>query len=413
MTDWRVLVVDDDDEIRSSTTELVERHLRERDEDVTVLSVGSFDEGLDLLDGGDFDLVILDVRDQERADATGIAAAEGGDDATAADVGLDVFKQLRASRFIPIIFQTGVANLVRDLEKPPFVFVVSKTDPVESLLNAVDAAFDSTLPAIHRALRKYVTSVEHEFMADFVEQHWEELMEPHRKGDLAHLLTRRLGLSLNGGASVLNKLLGGGPDVQVDGDIVHPMRYYILPAVPAEHVGGSTTGDLIHGDRVVTEEEANGSAWYVVLTPACDLAQGKADFVVLAEAVPLESFPEYEGWRDAEQAKLADETEASTKAVAAAEKKLLRLLSNNRDGKSPERWNYLPGVWGLPDLVVDFQKIVHVPKDQVEAYERVATLDSPYSESLIARFTRYVGRLGTPDLDVTVPVDRLRANLTP
>lgn len=412
MTDWRVLVVDDDEDVRSSTTELVERHLRQQHEDVTVRSVGSFDEGLALLDGGDFDLVILDVRDQGLAQETGLEAVGDGDDATAADIGLSMFEKLRASRFIPILFQTGVANLVRGLEKPPFVFVVSKAEPIDNLLAAVDAAFNSTLPAIHRALRQYVTSVEHEFMAEFVEQHWTELMEPHRKGDLAHLLIRRLGLSLNGGASVLNELLGGNPGVLVDAEIVHPMRYYVLPAVPAVHVGGWTTGDLIRGQRVVTQEDAEGDAWYVVLTPACDLAKGKADFVVLAEAVPLQSFPEYEVWRDAEVANLAHATDATAKASSSAERKLLRLLDNNRDGRQPERWHYLPGVWGLSDLVVDFQRIVHVPKDGVEGFERVATLDSPYSESLIARFTRYLGRLGTPDLDVTVPVDRLRAELT-
>ncbi len=41
--------------------------------------------------------------------------------------------------------------------------------------------------------------------------------------------------------------------------------------------------------------------------------------------------------------------------------------------------------------------------------ERLASLDSPFAEALLARFTRYFGRLGTPDLDVAVLLQRLRA----
>ena len=40
--------------------------------------------------------------------------------------------------------------------------------------------------------------------------------------------------------------------------------------------------------------------------------------------------------------------------------------------------------------------------------ERLASLDSPFAEALLARFTRYFGRLGTPDLDVAVLLQRLR-----
>jgi len=40
--------------------------------------------------------------------------------------------------------------------------------------------------------------------------------------------------------------------------------------------------------------------------------------------------------------------------------------------------------------------------------ERLASLDSPFAEALLARFTRYFGRLGTPDLDAAILLQRLR-----
>jgi hypothetical protein len=40
--------------------------------------------------------------------------------------------------------------------------------------------------------------------------------------------------------------------------------------------------------------------------------------------------------------------------------------------------------------------------------ERLASLDSPFAEALLDGFTRYFGRLGTPDLDVAMLLQRLR-----
>ena len=47
-------------------------------------------------------------------------------------------------------------------------------------------------------------------------------------------------------------------------------------------------------------------------------------------------------------------------------------------------------------------------RDRTGGLERLASLDSPFAEALLARFTRYFGRLGTPDLDMTVLLQRLR-----
>jgi hypothetical protein len=43
-----------------------------------------------------------------------------------------------------------------------------------------------------------------------------------------------------------------------------------------------------------------------------------------------------------------------------------------------------------------------LPRDRTSGLERLASLDSSFAEGLLARFSRYFGRLGTPDLDVTV-----------
>jgi len=59
--------------------------------------------------------------------------------------------------------------------------------------------------------------------------------------------------------------------------------------------------------------------------------------------------------------------------------------------------------------VVDFQQLVTLQREHMGGLERLASLDSPFAEALLARFTQYFGRLGTPDLDVAVLLQRLRA----
>jgi hypothetical protein len=84
-------------------------------------------------------------------------------------------------------------------------------------------------------------------------------------------------------------------------------------------------------------------------------------------------------------------------------------LRNNRQGGQTERFYFLPGALALSDLVVDFQQLVTLSRTQITTLERLASLDSPFAEALLARFGRYFGRLGTPDLDLEVILNRLRS----
>lgn len=83
-------------------------------------------------------------------------------------------------------------------------------------------------------------------------------------------------------------------------------------------------------------------------------------------------------------------------------RKLRALLQDNRQDSRHERFYFLPGAIALPDLVIDFQQLVTLPREQMATLEQLASLDSPVAEALLARFGRYLGRLGTPELDLEV-----------
>ncbi len=87
--------------------------------------------------------------------------------------------------------------------------------------------------------------------------------------------------------------------------------------------------------------------------------------------------------------------------------------NNRKDGKQPDRYHFLPGVMSFPDLVTDFQSSKMVTYEQLNdpvSYKHIASLDSPFSECLLTRFIRYYGRIGTPDIDLDIVLNRLKVD---
>ncbi|MAT05259.1 MAG: hypothetical protein CL424_09485 [Acidimicrobiaceae bacterium] len=304
-----------------------------------------------------------------------------------------MFRQVRSRIFVPIVFYTALPELASDCGLPPFVQVVSKNtgDEVDALREAVNLALHSTFQQLRARFDQHIEHVKRDFMIDFVEQHWDELHQEQRRSDVAHLLVRRLAASLEGGASLFADLLEGTEPAEV-GALVHPMRYYIVPPLDDRR-----TGDVL----VFHEVDANGEPaeeWYVVLTPSCDFVPTrlKADHTVMVACDLLEDTKEYKEW-----------SEAGDDGKESARKKVESIMRNNRFKSQSERFHFLPAAWDVPNLVVDFQRWRHITTATLDGAERVATIDSPFVEALVSRFTRYFNRVGTPDLDVNVAIDRL------
>jgi hypothetical protein len=227
-------------------------------------------------------------------------------------------------------------------------------------------------------------------MWDFVANHWEQFGDTSDHTSLAYLLARRLATSLSGpGIQQLAQELGDASGTALTEGQKHPMQYYVIPPVePAPR-----TGDVYDGH--IRELHSH----WVLLTPSCDLVAGreKAEWVLLTRCLPLTDQVEYRQWRDGLP------TPSNTRV-----RRLQDLLRDNRQDSQSERFVFLPGALSLPDLVVDFQQLVTLQREHLGGMERLASLDSPFAEALLARFTRYLGRLGTPDLDVTLLLQRLQ-----
>jgi len=371
---WRALFVDDDAEVCTQVKEYLEGEtITGPNERLQVEALTSFTDALEALGTRRFDLLILDVRLQ----------------ALEEDVGVTTLEAVRQRCFLPVVFYTGLPHVVHDLETP-LIRVVEKTMGLPNLLQTVRSVFATRVPAVNRALIRHLETVQRDYMWDFVAVHWQQFGDIPDRTALAFLLARRLAMSLSGsGIQQLVQDLGDSPGAIVVEGRIHPMQYYIMPPVEPAPLAG----DLYQGQI----EEQTGH--WVLLTPSCDLVAGreKAEWVLLAHCALLTEQAEYRKW-------LAGLSEPSK----TADRKLRALLQDNRQDSQPERFYFLPGALILPDLVVDFQQLVTLPRDQMDSLQRLASLDSPFAEALMARFARYFGRLGTPDLDVEWILSGLR-----
>jgi CheY-like chemotaxis protein len=362
-TIWQLLFVDDDPDICRQVQEFLDGEIIPPDDRLRVETLNNFGDALNALEVRRFDLLLLDVRLGPYSDAPDEEA------------GITTLQAIRQRRFIPVVFYTGLPHLVHHLEKP-LIQVVEKTAGLPRLLDSLKSILATRVPAVNRALIRHLETIQREYMWDFVANHWGQLSDISDHTSLAYLLARRLALSLSGsGIQQLAQELGDSTGTTVTAGQVHPMRYYVMPPVEPAPLAG----DIYQGQ--VGEHNGN----WVLLTPSCDMVTGreKADMVLLARCLPLTEQVEYQQWRD-----------GLPKPSNTHDRKLQDLLRNNRRDSQSERFYFLPGALSLPDLVVDFQQLVTLQREQMGGLERLASLDSPFAEALLARFGRYFDAWG-------------------
>ncbi len=369
---WNILIIDDQADI----CEQVKNYLEvQKGENEFVVNVSqNFANTLSELRNKVYDLLILDVR---------LGSTEGS---LAEEAGADTLKAIKKNRFIPVIFYTALPHLVRDTSTPP-VWVVQKDAGLPVLLATINNAINTKLPLINRVMLHQFEQVQRDYMWGFVSENWKSIGESEDKISLAYFLARRMALSLSGsGISEMARELGDDGKGIFTEDPVHPLRYYIIPPI-----------DPIPSNGDVYFQKEYKKYW-ILLTPACDLIPHngkppKAENIVMAECLLLEDQKEFKEWRD-DKSKIDN---------------LKKILGNNRgSGLQPDRFYFLPGSINIPNLVTDFQKLVSISLADLKDYDRIATLDSPYGEALLSKFSRYFGRIGTPDLNHEIVIKSLK-----
>lgn len=383
---YRVLIVDDD----AGMAERLQQLLTEDLEDLGGIyfeAEQDFSAAEERLSHADFDLVILDVRD----------TLQGRPSANVEGRGRELYERIARVRWVPVVFFTAVPEQVRALEEPPLIRVVKK-NALDDIAPAVREGLVSGVSALTRRISGLVEDYVRNFMRDVVAPHWKE-MAGADQNEIVPVIVNRLAAWLR--ENGLHKL-----DQSVEGDLVaaaarpSAARVYLIPPV---------THHLTAADLVVDPDDG----WWLVLTPACDLYEdhpdsnminartAKAHYVRLAKADRV--FTEDEMGSESPVISAWHASSKSSKAKAQAQR-AFRVDDN--------RYRALPRYLDIPHLVIDFENVKSEKLDEVRAWKRVATLDSPFAEAMLIAYSRSVGRIGTPDVsfdDVQVELQLIKA----
>ncbi|MFB7442243.1 hypothetical protein ACFC01_28630 [Streptomyces mirabilis] len=391
---YRVLIVDDDPEMIARVREVLQEDLPEDVKNIDFHTEELFTDAHDRLTREDFDLVILDVRDTSSGSPTTEIEARGR----------EVYEAIARTRWLPVVFFTGVPQQVRELEAPPLVRVVTKNDWT-GISTAVTIGLRSGVSGLRRRITEFVEDKTRAFLRRTVAPHWEQFVSADQD-DLAMIIVNRLAAELKENA--LNELGYRADGFSTTGtEPVQAARLYLMPTV---------TRHLTATDLLV---DVNGD-WWVVLTPACDLYEDDPEKV----EKPRTAKAQY--GRVAKADRVLSEDGSSESPV------IMQWLESSRSGKdksvakpafgdNQNRYRYLPAFLEIPDLLVDFENVMSVPLRDLSAeskYRRVATLDSPFSEAMLNAYSRSVGRIGIPDIDtfgiqLKLGLEKLKAQSVP
>lgn len=166
-------------------------------------------------------------------------------------------------------------------------------------------------------------------------------------------------------AQVLLSRLARSSTTSENRPLSHPSHRYVYP--PSRH------------RHVYQVADPRGRPGMVGLTPACDFAQYKVEFVDIARADPLESNARYRKWAEAKSQRPPGTSWYATRQGDA--------------GTPPP-----PGVQGHPRLGAHLDNVWAVAEDELEMMDPVASLASPLSQALLAQHSQFRGRIGVPDL---------------
>jgi hypothetical protein len=358
---WHIIVVDDTQ--GEDVKALIEGNaIVEEPDRIEVTVLEDFDVAIAELPKYRFDLVVLDLKD-DAIDLDGDAYK-----------GNAVFEKIKKTQFCPVVFYTAHPRHAV-INETPFVKVVTRGE-ISELLETISSFIDTKLPHISR----HIEDEKIKYMWSFLEEKKSEFFKKNAvlSSDLAYLLSRRLSFSLKR-ESIKTFVSTLTPD-NVDensGSNIRPIEMYLMPPLHPTLLGG----DILRSKK---------GRYFLVVSPSCDLEQNKADYILLAKCELVRDQPEFSKFQKC----IKEEKEISNSARSELE----ALVANNRKGQR-DRYVCLPGAMDLPYLVADFQQICRVKFKSIIVDYRVASLDSPYAEAVLSKFTNYYSRIGTPDVE--------------
>jgi CheY-like chemotaxis protein len=245
----RVLCVDDNPKIAGQVAEIFETWRNSPLGQLETSIETNFKKAVRRLMNERFDLVTLDLHADTDPNTTD---TDSEPEWEAAQQGKHVLEELKRTRFVPVIFYSGYAEKIADLKSLVVRVVKKGSNDVQSVREAAQSLFSTGLPKLMR----HIEEEQRSYIWDTVDAHSNWFRKEVDSDELLYLLARRIAAGL--GRESIKALLDHPKDSS------RPIELYIYPPLS----GNIKTGCIYGPDD-------NGAYW-IVATPSCDFAQGKA-----------------------------------------------------------------------------------------------------------------------------------------
>jgi len=362
----RLLIVEDNEEQIKLYKDTIDEFNAGSNIKINIEIGNNLEEGLKQIRTNDFDAAIIDLR-------------LGSEDMTGK--GKQIIKEIKSNLRFPVFILTAYpGDLDEDLKKENVFYKVyeqTRKDTIEVLEEMTDV-YKTGITKIMGRRGIIEETLQKVFWRNIVinMEYWKKEVE--NKDKIEKVLSRHILAHLVESL----KLTEEG-----EFEKCHPAEVYIMPPVKKDF----STGDILK-DKTLEE-------YFLILTPACDMELRKqgdniikrnADKIILAKLIKFNQVQEVKAYIENQSNK--------------KKKEVKEYIKNTKKG----RYHYLPSFGSrIPGFLIDFQGINQINPQGLDTYNRVASIDEPFLKNIIARFTSYYARQGSPDLDTDIILKRL------
>jgi len=366
MKELNLLIVEDDSNVIATYTRDIDSYNKTNSEikiEVTILS--HKDQAIDMLRNSDnvFDGAVIDLDLKQ----------SGGSDSS----GNEVIKEVKNNLRFPVFVISGTShNIDPSLSEETSFFKVRNRDDDFDFIDEIVAVYNTGITEILNrkgTIEKYINDIFWNHLSSSLDL-WtnDEKRNPEEKQKslLRYTLLH------------LQEYL----DINSSGNLekYHPAEFLITKPIKP---------NIFTGDILQTKQNKR----CIVLTPACDIdlknGKRKADKILTINIVnPNEIDPEF-----------------SNPEMSGGKKSKISQILNN----SNPRYHCIPSSNNFSIGIIDFQDKYTTDSDSIDKAitdsrtERIATISHPFLKDIIARYSNYYSRQGSPDFDSDEVFDSL------
>ncbi len=360
MKELKLLIVEDDSNVIATYTRDINSYNKTNESlNIKETILSDKNQALDILRNSDniFDGAIIDLDLKQ----------SGGSDSS----GNEVIKEVKENLRFPVFVISGTShNLEASLSEETSFFKVRDRDADFDFIEEIVAIYNTGITEILNrkgTIENYINDIFWNHLSsslDLWTKDSKRSPEEKQKSLLRYTLLH------------IQEYL----EITEDSDFenYHPSEIYITPCIKPNVF----TGDLI--------EEKDSAINYIVLTPSCDLAQAKAKDILI---VQIDSSSE--GILK-EKVGVINKGTASKETLEDAEYILKDLIHNSYSNK----YHFLPKYKDIEGGLINFQKMKSIRvKEFNEKFIRKASINSSFTKDIVARFSYYYSRQGSPDFN--------------